>query len=757
MGKDHSIFPNFLGSFVLVTLIPITIMFAILYSSNVNNAKRELIDSSVSDLSKAKEILELQIKGCDDIAKSMIFNSKLSAGNMLSGGYKAIEGIGEINKYRLANDRIDDIGVVYPNGSLFYSSKGTMRLEILGAFVYGFRGESLEQFCASVRTCSEPGFLFYNDCDYFIYLVPIKMMGGRLGSASCTAAFIFRKELIYSLFQNATFGQDAVFLLAGREGKPLLAFPQELSEAECAELIGAVSEAPRKSEAFSVESKKKISVSAADSANLGLTLITAFPLDTINYHALADMSFNIATTLAVLVACTAIAAIIAYKRYIPIRRLSNTALGSLAPKNAGRPRTNELDNLRIAICQNVALNENLASQRSINRDMLRRDFLRRALRGEIPSEEELLRLAAACEVSLQGPCYLVLVAAQAKGSPRSSGPPRSPVLDIQCVEFAHSHVFLLNLQYPATHEALRDIIEFVRSWYPPQERADMLIGVGEVCSSTLAIKTSYYQASAALDIRLRHDEHRVYYYDHQALNCHLQFLTVQENTILNGIFSGDWNQTSHILEQLYKKIYFWHEDSPCSSRIRGQLIAIFTKSLGELDRRALLSDAQRRELSMCLFQLPFTEGFEEFRQSVSALGSTVCGLISQGRRPGSQPAAGVLSYVEENFRDTQISLERIASCYGHSYYYWSRYFTEKVGVPFSDYIWKLRVAEAKRLLVETGKTVSSIVKEIGYSDQTSFSRRFKNETLVTPGRYRALYREGGASSLSEGALSKTTV
>jgi AraC family transcriptional regulator len=50
----------------------------------------------------------------------------------------------------------------------------------------------------------------------------------------------------------------------------------------------------------------------------------------------------------------------------------------------------------------------------------------------------------------------------------------------------------------------------------------------------------------------------------------------------------------------------------------------------------------------------------------------------------------------------------------------------------------LRIEHACSALSETGSSLSSIALETGFSDQAHFTRRFKELTGMSPGRYRTL-------------------
>ena len=56
----------------------------------------------------------------------------------------------------------------------------------------------------------------------------------------------------------------------------------------------------------------------------------------------------------------------------------------------------------------------------------------------------------------------------------------------------------------------------------------------------------------------------------------------------------------------------------------------------------------------------------------------------------------------------------------------------------SDYIRELKISEAKKLLITTEKSVSSVACEVGYDDDNYFIRIFKKMTGFTPSKFRKL-------------------
>ena len=92
--------------------------------------------------------------------------------------------------------------------------------------------------------------------------------------------------------------------------------------------------------------------------------------------------------------------------------------------------------------------------------------------------------------------------------------------------------------------------------------------------------------------------------------------------------------------------------------------------------------------------------------------------------------------VTERFSETQLTLESISEALYVSKSYLSKIFIRTFGEAFSDYLRKVRMAHACRLLQSTPLTVEEIVLKCGLKDIPSFYRNFQSATGMTPIQYR---------------------
>lgn len=98
----------------------------------------------------------------------------------------------------------------------------------------------------------------------------------------------------------------------------------------------------------------------------------------------------------------------------------------------------------------------------------------------------------------------------------------------------------------------------------------------------------------------------------------------------------------------------------------------------------------------------------------------------------------VKTYLLANFSNPDLSLHYLSEKFELSSRMLSKLFKEETGERFVDYLIRIRLDEAKRLLVDSSDSVQSIAERAGYLQVISFIRAFKKREGLTPGEYRKL-------------------
>lgn len=109
----------------------------------------------------------------------------------------------------------------------------------------------------------------------------------------------------------------------------------------------------------------------------------------------------------------------------------------------------------------------------------------------------------------------------------------------------------------------------------------------------------------------------------------------------------------------------------------------------------------------------------------------LCGKSKRGNRI----LTASIDYMLEHFDDATLSNEILANEAGISEIYFRQLFKEMFGTTPKQYILKLRIKKACKLLVESPASVSEIAEECGFSSVYHFCRSFKDNTGLTPSEY----------------------
>lgn len=94
------------------------------------------------------------------------------------------------------------------------------------------------------------------------------------------------------------------------------------------------------------------------------------------------------------------------------------------------------------------------------------------------------------------------------------------------------------------------------------------------------------------------------------------------------------------------------------------------------------------------------------------------------------------AFIEARY-DKMISLDQLADSLAVSKYHLLRTFTAAVGASPNDYLNRIRIEQAMRLLRHTDLSVEQIAERVGYSGGSYFIKVFRKMTGLTPGSFRS--------------------
>ncbi len=133
-----------------------------------------------------------------------------------------------------------------------------------------------------------------------------------------------------------------------------------------------------------------------------------------------------------------------------------------------------------------------------------------------------------------------------------------------------------------------------------------------------------------------------------------------------------------------------------------------------------------------IMQLDTDSNMLEYR-AASKLFMMYAELFSQKNRKNDYTKA-VRDYINARYIQ-HITVEEIADHLSLDRRYLSRIFKKKTGKTIQEYIVGVRISKAKQLL-EEGYNISETAMLCGYEDACNFSKMFKKQTGISPGRWK---------------------
>lgn len=275
-----------------------------------------------------------------------------------------------------------------------------------------------------------------------------------------------------------------------------------------------------------------------------------------------------------------------------------------------------------------------------------------------------------------------------------------------------------------------------------ENKLDIILyaGIGSAYGGYDNLTKTYEEAEEGLSYALLMNEEIIFYKDILKSNSHFFAFSVQkELQLINYIKCGKQEEALAIISDVYTEncnnkdltcdmMRFFIYDLYCSiikaageSKIRNNELII--DRIKELHNPSMIS----KDMSFFLLD-------------IKRMVIYTCKLVNDQRKnTSSQLKNNIIQYIEKNFLDNQLSLDSLAEEFNITPQYLSRFFGENFNMNYVDYVNSKRVEKAKEFLNNKEKVKDVAIKS-GFNNSGTFINVFKKHIGVTPGEYRQLER-----------------
>lgn len=98
----------------------------------------------------------------------------------------------------------------------------------------------------------------------------------------------------------------------------------------------------------------------------------------------------------------------------------------------------------------------------------------------------------------------------------------------------------------------------------------------------------------------------------------------------------------------------------------------------------------------------------------------------------------IMNYINDHYQTVTIS--ELTEVFHFQEDYFNRLIKKQTSLTYSEYVQKIRMEHAARMLIHTKKSVETIAEEVGYNNRGFFYRIFQEQYGMTPAKYRKANR-----------------
>jgi len=207
----------------------------------------------------------------------------------------------------------------------------------------------------------------------------------------------------------------------------------------------------------------------------------------------------------------------------------------------------------------------------------------------------------------------------------------------------------------------------------------------------------------------------------------------KERILLANIRAGDRNEARRILNEMLATIYM---SSPKLVVLRARTIELMScLTRAAIEDNPLLEPLIERN-HMWTERLVNAGDFEELSTVLmEALDSFIDGIYLHGANRSNMKVRQALDLIGRDFAG-KISLSELARSVGLSTSRLSHLVKDYTGRTVLQIVQETRVSHAQQLLEHTSMSCAQIAYDVGFGDQSYFTKHFKRLTGTTPARYR---------------------
>lgn len=268
------------------------------------------------------------------------------------------------------------------------------------------------------------------------------------------------------------------------------------------------------------------------------------------------------------------------------------------------------------------------------------------------------------------------------------------------------------------------------------------IGVSMIHTSASEVSTAFREAYTAVEYRIYGNDSLLFAASaEQQTYVDYYMSPVHENEIREALSDGNGQRAEKVLEEIFAEVTY-------KRRVKIECLELLYSQIKLLCRRAIRVEDVSEKMENYSERLLQFDSLEDMKEYLCRIVREICRMKSitvqkeNEQQTGGEIVERMTEYAKKYY-NTDITVRELAeNVLFMNQNYVSHLFAERKGISFSAFLRQIRVEHAKEFLKNRDYSVTDVAMKVGYNDTSQFIRIFKQETGMTPKKYRSYMEKG---------------
>ncbi|MGN8646040.1 helix-turn-helix domain-containing protein [Gracilibacillus sp. HCP3S3_G5_1] len=738
---------KYIISYLVVFLVPFIVMSSIIYLNSVSNLKEEIEQSNISKLEQVAALTNERVSELETIANRISYDPRLTP-YMLNHEYYGSEAIDELKKYKANSSIIEELLIYYHGNNLIYSSEGSYTVPALirkYQFYNWDNNNLLNSLETNIPINTVVDQLSNHDRNnhYITYFFPL-----TLGNNNSYGSVVF-------LIKDRTINELIANTMSDFKGNAYILSDQNQIIASTIKDNNINSSFIKKienksyGEVNTIElNGNKYSLAIVESEITGWKYIIMMETHQFFERLSNTIMIMVILCLSVFIVGSILAIFLAKKQYQPIRSLFDSVSNNRKLELKG---INELDTIKRTVTSVFEDHEMLSETIFKHQTFAKDQFLTKIIKGDFNTEEEINSYNETLYLDIHGDYYCsMIISLEKQQLSKEKITERETIYELftnitleDVTAYGIDLLYMDGIALVVKINGDRSVAQRKRNEFVKQLKQDIkqltgikpMIGIGTVYDKTTMINRSYIEALVALEHKYFYSQGSCIYFENikEEKEFYVGYPKEDLLKIVQSIKQGDSKVANEALLAVFEHL---QQDELSLSFLKAICFDIINTVIKTITEMGVKPSKKTCE------QIFDFQTIEQLFVHLNDLISQACKEVNDNKKShNEQLKHDIIQYLHKHFALYDLSLEKIAIEFRLSASYVSRFIKEQTGYTFKQYVQSLRLEEVKNQLLETDKPIKAIVLDVGYKDVANFTRKFKNEVGMTPGKYRQIHAE----------------